>query len=158
MAIFNFYSRPLMKNLPVLPLVIAGALAFIVLSKKTAANLLNFAINSVTPTLNGINLIVTVNVLISNPSNQSFTINNISGSLLINGQVYGTVSNYSAVTLNPGSQTNYPVTITTSVLADGLALYNILNTSSSNGLTIGLSGTASVSGVTIPVTASYKLI
>lgn len=147
-----------MKNLPVVPLLIAASVAFVILSKKTAANLLNFTINSVNTALNGINLIVTVNVLISNPSNQSFTANNISGVLLINGVAYGSVSNYSPITVAPNSQTIYPVTITTSIIADGLALYNILSSNNGSGLNIGLTGTASVSGVVIPVNVNYKLL
>jgi LEA14-like dessication related protein len=143
-------------NVPVIILVSLGFYLITGYAKASAAQLLNFSIANAQVDLSGSNFYLTVNVVVQNPTGESFNVKSLSGSLTVNGNFLGTVSNFQPAVIAANSQAIYPLTIQIALIGAGLDLYQIINDGEKD-IVANISGTANANGFAIPVNVQAKI-
>lgn len=144
--------KPSHLILPIVGLVAAGLL----LMKKGAATL-GYYIQKVGISIDGFTPILRLDVGVQNPSNQSFTIRSIAGSVTVDGQPVGTVSMFETIVVAPVSQAIIPVYIRLSPLAIVSDLVSIITKGSGIPKTIVFNGYVNVNELVDDVQLTYKL-
>lgn len=98
-------------------LLVVGAIAFLgyeFLQLNTAGNTLQVVFQGVQ--VNG-PLNYTLNLIVQNVSNATLALNSLAADVTINGNDLGNVSNFTAITIQPNSQTPVNVTLQPSILS-----------------------------------------
>jgi LEA14-like dessication related protein len=145
---------------PLTAIALIGAGIF-VLSKIATANIasrLNFVLGGVSASLSGLTPVVTVNVVVQNPTSGSFTVNSLVGNISVNGTQIGNISMFVATVIPPNNQVQLPLTVILNpaqVLTD---LLNLLTGNSGNQVIVSLDGTANIDNIPIPVSIQYNVL
>jgi hypothetical protein len=147
-----------MKLLPTLALIAGGAF---VLSKMATANVasrLNFVLGGISTSFSGINPIVTVNLIVQNPTSGSFTVNSIVGNVLVNGALIGNISMFTPVQIPANGQVPLPLNILLNPVQVLTDVLNLLAGTAGSQVVVIVQGTANVDNLTIPIAIQYNLL
>lgn len=143
-------------KLPTVLLAIAAFVGIVAFAKKKAADLLNFNISGLDAHFDGYTPVITVNVAVQNPTNESFHVRAITGNLSANDYNIGTVTNFNSATIPPASQVIYPLDIHVSLFGIIADLWNAIK-GSGFSQKIKFDGIVNVDGVAIPLTINRKI-
>ena len=143
-----------MNPLLIVGLVTAGIYAFNKLQTAGTAGRLNYRIQKLDIDLQLLTCTIYVDIGIQNATSNEFVINSYSGTLYLNNQYLGTLSNFSATRIQANSETPYRVACMISTLAiPGQVLSLIQNYS---GINAKIAGTINVDNTAVPLTLEYK--
>lgn len=137
----------------------AAAVALIWFTKASAAKNLKFFIASVSAEMHGATPVIVLQVMIQNPTNESYTVSALVGNLSSStGYLIGNVSGFQPVPVAARSQQLYPVNVRVNLIGTALDIFNLI--SNGNGLTqvVSFDGAINVSGVVVPIELDYKLL
>lgn len=143
-------------KLPGIFLILGVFVAIVAFSKQKAVGLLNFNISGFDARFDGFTPVITVKVLVQNPTNESFNVRAITGYLSANNNDIGNVSNFTAVTVPPAAQVIYPLDIRVSLFGVIADLWNAIK-GSGFSQSIKFDGIANVDGVSVPVTITRQI-
>jgi len=136
----------------------AGAIiALTAFSKAKAAGTLNFYPEGVRSiTLDGITPIISLGLVIQNPSSSSFQVKSLVGNLSANGFIIGNVSTYQAVTVRANSQSVLVLNVRLSILG---IVGDIIKAFNGEGVQqiMTFKAWANVDNYSAPITISYKI-
>jgi hypothetical protein len=138
--------------------VAAGAIiALTAFSKAKAAGTLNFYPEGVRSlSFDGITPVISIGLVIQNPSSNSFQIKSLVGNLSANGFLIGNVSTYQPVTVRPNSQSVLVLNVRLSILG---VVTDIINAFQGNGVQqiMNFKAWANVDNYSAPITITYKI-
>ncbi len=147
-----------MKLLPTVG--IAAAVLFLLSKLSFAGNAsrLNYTISGMNLSYSGLNLVVLLNLVIQNPTNQTFNVAAIVANVTLNGQPVGNVAGFQPVNVLPTSQASVPLTVTVSDLALITTLVNIMNGTAGVSALLHLTGTVNANATNIPIDVQYQAL
>jgi hypothetical protein len=145
-----------MKRTKILLFSAIGIAAIWAWSQARAAGFLNTAAKSVSLAFDGLTPVLTLNLLIQNPSNSTFLVKAVSGNLYSKGELIGNVSNFTQITVGPASQVEYPLYIRLSLLG---VVTDIVKLFSGGGLQqqIEFKGVVNANDTTFPIDFKYVI-
>lgn len=135
----------------------AALVAWLVLAQKKALNLLNYIIQGVGLSWEGITPILNITLLIQNVSNENYTINSFVGNLYSGSTLIGNVSSFTPTQVLPSSQTLYNLKIRLSLIGVVSDLVALINQGSGIAQNLTLNGYVNASGIVAPVIITYKI-
>jgi hypothetical protein len=97
-----------------------------------------------------------VDIGVQNPTNDSLQLTSIAGQISVNGTGIGNVSDFTPTLIAANRQTPITLTYKPSLLGIGLTILNQVN--SGGGVQIGVSGSANVNGIQLPVNLNFQAI
>jgi LEA14-like dessication related protein len=147
-----------MPPLAIVALVGVGLYALSTFQKANAVQSMNLLITSVNPTFSGITPILDINILVQNPSDKSFVIHSMVGSVYVNDDYVANVSTFNQVTINPHAET--VITLKARLSLAGLLdeIIDIINGTSGLQAVIRFTGKVNIDDLTIPVDIDHKII
>lgn len=101
-----------MGGFEALLLIGAGVLIYTNTVTKAAGNLIFFPGNPTGITLDDLNPVITLQLVVQNTSNVDFTFNSLAGNVACDNTLIGNISNFRPVTVYNNSQSTIPLTIT----------------------------------------------
>lgn len=135
----------------------AGALAWwAVKTYRGAANLIFIPGNIGNIDLAGINPTITVDLIVQNTSNTSFTINSFAGTVTSDGQIIGNVSNFTPVFISANSQTAIPVRLTLFPISLVDHIINAIITRNYKKV-LSVDGSLNAEGIQVPLQLAYNI-
>lgn len=147
-----------MRPVTALALSFVGILIFHKLSKASTASRLNFIIQSVKISFQGLTPVIELLIGVQNPTNDFFTIKSLSGNVDVNGNAAGNVSMFTSTTISANSQTSLPLTIRLSIAEIADQIIEIIRGGAGVAAKIHLDGTINVDGTLLPLDLTYKII
>lgn len=138
-------------------LPVAGLLVIGLLLQKKAAAALHYFIKGVAISFEGITPVLRIDVMVQNPSNQSFTVRSIVGSLFADGSKIGDASLFQTVTIAPNSQSVLPVQVRLSPLAIVSDLVSLIMKGSGIPKTIVFNGYVNANEMVTDVNMTYSI-
>ena len=136
---------------------VAGLLVIGLLLQKKAAGALNFLIKNVAIAFEGITPVLRLDILVQNPSNQSFTFRSIVGGLYVDGSKVGDASMFQTITISPNSQQVLPVQVRLSALAIVSDLVSIITKGSGIPKSIRFSGYVNANEIVSAIDMTYQI-
>ena len=134
-------------------LAVAAYYAFVT---KKAIGMLSYYIKGVGLSFDSGPLLL-LNVMVQNPSNSQFIINDFVGSLSVDGQNIGSISSFTKLTVPPASQVTYPIIVRLNLIGVVSELVDLIQKQSGLSMQINFSGFVNASGITAPVNMNYKI-
>lgn len=154
MLILTFLvSFGIMKKILV-PLAIFFAAKWI-FGKKNLLNQLNFEIEQIDYEIHLLTTQLYITAILINPTNETLSITNISGTVSLNGTQIGTVNTAQRFTIAPDAKTLVIIKSTISNISTGTAIVTALKNKTG---TINFNGTVTTTGVTVPINYDYKIL
>lgn len=148
-----------MRKTAVVLLVGAGLLAWSFLSKANVINALKILIQRIKVEFSGLSPVITLVVLVQNPTSDKFTVYSLAGDVFVNNNYIGNVSMFTKTEIIGNSQTEIPLTIKLSIVSMISNIVDIVTgKSAGGGGVVGLSGTINIDNASIPVNIAYKII
>ena len=150
-----------MKPIQVVGVTAAGLFILNMLSRKAAAGTLNIYQGAVKGiSWEGLTPVITVGIIVSNTSNQTFNINSLAGSMttITNGKNYviGSASSFTRQSILPNSQTTVWIDVKLSIIGVVADIFNIIQYGNyEQALTFN--GYVNVDGLQVPVNFNYKV-
>lgn len=138
-------------------LPVAGLLAIGLLLQKKAAAALHYFIKGVAISFEGITPVLRIDIMVQNPSNQSFTVRSIVGSLFVDGDKVGDASMFQTVTIAPNSQAVMPVQVRLSPLAIVSDLVSLITKGSGIPKTLTFNGYVNANEIVNDVNMTYSI-
>jgi LEA14-like dessication related protein len=129
------------------------------ISKGYGASRLGYYIAKIAPRFNDFALTLDFHIGVQNPTNESFTIQSLSGELFTNGKPIGNISSFTLTEIKPNAQTIFIASVRLPLLSLGAELWNALQggvTSISQKLKIV--GTVNVDNIPVPVQMEYTIL
>jgi hypothetical protein len=136
---------------------IAGGAALLWYLANKATTLANLQFTAKSVSFQGSGLQLTVGIL--NPTNGELTINSIVGNVLVNGQPFGTITNFTQTVVAANAETDIILNISPNVLSLASDLINELSTggpAAPSSVSIIAQGTANVNGSPLPVNLNLQ--
>lgn len=131
----------------------AGIIVLNKLQTGSAASNLKYVFDKIDVKFMVLNIQISVDIKVQNPSSSSFIIKSFAGDLFVNDYYIGNVSNFTATEIQGNSETIYRVAIQVSTLALPGAILSILQ--NFTGITAKLSGTINVDNLAVPINLRY---
>jgi hypothetical protein len=147
-----------MKLIPAIGLAAAGLYVLSKLSFAANASRLNYSLAGMTMTMNGINPVIAMYLIAQNPTNETFQVNAITGTVLLNGTIIGNLAGFVPVTVNPTNQASIPLTVTLSGLSLISYVVGVLNGTAGTQAILRLTGTVNANGTLLPVDVQYQAL
>jgi len=153
-----------MKLLSTIGLALAGFYLLSKLSFAGNASRLNYTVSGMSLGMNGLNLVVSINLVVQNPTNQIFNVAAIVANVgLISGtpsqeQLLGNVAGFMPVTIPATSQANVPLTVTISGLSLISDIVNIFNGSAGVTAQLHITGTVNANSTLLPIDVKYQAL
>src|SRR5574337_399054 len=139
-------------------LIPAGLLiAWLVFAQRRAINLLNYLIEGVSLSFDGITPVLNLEIEVQNVSNENYTINSFVGALYSGQTLIGNVSTFTPVKILPSSQTKMTLQIRLSLISVVSDLVNLIRQGSGIAQTLTLNGYINASGIVAPIMITYKV-
>ncbi len=138
-------------------LPLAGLLALGLLLLKKAAGSLNYFIRGVAIAFEGITPVLRLDIVVQNPSNQTFVVRSITGDVSVDSSVVGNASMFQTVTIAGNAQAVLPVQVRLSPLAIVSDLVSIITKGSGIPKTIVFKGYVNANEVVNDIDLTYKI-
>lgn len=138
--------------------IIAAAALFLTAKAGYAATRLQMYINKIGFKLDGISPVVLIDVMVQNPTGNSFDISAFSGQAFLNGSLLGTVSYFNKITVAQLSETKLTLPVKVSLIGAGALLIDILNGKTKVAAKVQVIGTVNVNYVPVPVNIAQNII
>jgi LEA14-like dessication related protein len=146
-----------MNPLIVIALIAGGGWLLNTFLTAGTAESLNYLIEDVSFSITGIiHLETVITIGIQNPSSHSLTINSMVGTVYVNGDYLGNVSNFTQTTVLQNAQTSYSIHFVSDVFNLSTELLNIIQ--NYHGLTLRLVGDININGSLVPLDLTYKVL
>lgn len=141
-------------------LIIGGGLALLYWynSKRNAADKLRFAIRDIQPNFTNGYPSVNVNIMATNPTNETISVNSVQGQLKMNGLIVGDVVS-NLMEQIPAMQ-NVVIPVQVKIYTAGLfdAVKGFIKNINAPQTNFDFNGTVNFSGINFPVNLQYNLI
>jgi hypothetical protein len=147
-----------MKLLPALGLGVAAVYVLSKLSFAGNASRLNYTISGISLGMSGLNPVISLNLVIQNPTNQIFNVAAIVANVSLNGEAIGNVAGFTPVSIPAASQANVPLTVTVSGLSLISDVVGILNGSSGVSALLHVTGTVNANSTLLPIDVQYQAV
>ena len=134
------------------------------ISKKLAADKLNYFVQKVNIRFSGFTPIIDVILAIQNPTGTSINIGSIVGDLYINSNYVANISGFQLTQIKPAAATLFPLSARLSIsglYGEAKDIINAITTGNTNVLmqqTLKFKGNVYAEGVTMPLEFSYKVL
>ena len=146
-----------MKTLPIVLLTVGGLVLLDKLSYFGAASRLHYTLASINPVYNGAQPILQLVIGIQNPTSQTFTVQAITGDVLLNGTYVGSVQAFQQTIIAHLAQTSLPVSVALSLSGLVSDIISLFTGSAGQSIAAEFQGTVNVDGNIIPLTLKYTL-
>ena len=140
----------------ILPLLIAGAAAFLLLRRSSFAKNLIYIFRGVKLRGKWLSPKIEVTIGVQNPSNQKAEFKSMTAVMQWNDKDFANISTFKAVTIAPNSETNLVLIAEPSVLGLYQSIRDLIKTGLKNGK-ITIVGTANVDNVQVPISISKNV-
>lgn len=138
-------------------LVLGGVIGLYFFNQARAAGALVLFPGNITGLqFDGATPVVTVTLLVQNPTNTSFVFRSFAASAYSNDTLVGNVSNFTPVAVGPNSEGIMPLTIRLLLITAANDVISIIQTKHVKR-TLKLEGTINANGVPVPVTLNYEM-
>jgi len=126
--------------------------------KTSVVNRVNFLIDAVRPSYEGLNPVLTFDIKAQNPTNDTFTIKSLTGNVSVNGQYAGNISSFQETIITANSESR--LTLKAKMSAGGLSeqIVNLIQGRVPSQVLIRIQGTANVDTLLFPVDLTYKIV
>jgi hypothetical protein len=143
-----------MKPLPLLLLVGAGVFGVWAWTRQSEAAKLQYVIKKVSTDNSSLSILV----LVSNNSSKKFTQTNLTGNILLNGNILSSISDSDPVDIEPNTVTPIAWQLQPDLSASDSDARKLLSGSAGVSQEIRLKGNVSISGTTLPIDLLYKTV
>jgi LEA14-like dessication related protein len=147
-----------MPKLGVALIVGAGLILWSFISKSNVINSLRILINRIHVEFSGLSPVITLYIVVQNPTNDTFTIYSLAGDVYVNGNFVGNVSNFTKFTVERNSQLEVPIVLKLSIVSLISQVVDIVTGKSAAGGTVQLRGNINLDNQQFPVDIAYKII
>jgi len=147
-----------MKLLPTVGLAVAALYVLSKLSFAGNASRLNYSISGMGLSMNGLNPVISMNLVVQNPTNQIFNVAAIVANVALNNEPIGNVAGFTPVTIAAASQANVPLTVTISGLSLISDVVNILNGTAGVSALLHITGTVNANATLLPIDVQYQAL
>ena len=146
------------NNKKYLLLLAAAGAGYWLWSQAKSISALNYVISGVQLGWSGITPLINLTLAVQNVSNQSYILNSFVGTVSVNGNNIGNVSNFTPTAIPATSQTPYTLNIALSLVGAVSDLINLITNKTGAQQDIVLSGYVNASGIVTAVTLNYTVI
>lgn len=146
-----------MKLLPTVLLTAGGLFLLSKVSYFGAASRLSYSLASVNPVYNGAQPILQLVISVKNPTNQQFTVQALTGDVVLNGTYVGSVSGFTQTVILPLAQSQLPVSVALSLTGLVSDIISLFTGSAGQPIVAQFQGTINVDGNVLPLTLKYTL-
>jgi len=150
-----------LKAIPALLLVAGGAFLLTKAAKAGVATRLNMFIGKIDIACSGFLCtapIVTLNLIVQNPTETQLTIRSLSAKFFVNQQYVGDVFFFNNLPLVPMAETPFPVEARISAASVLSQVVAIIKGEQGIAAEMRMTGTCNVEGVNVPVDLQYKIV
>lgn len=147
-----------MKLLPTIGLAAAALYVLSKLSFAGNAARLNYTVSGMGLSMSGLNPVMSINLVVQNPTNQIFNVAALVANVSLNGQPIGNVAGFQPVSIPATSQANVPLTVTISGLSLVSDVVNILNGSAGVTALLHITGTVNANSTLLPIDVQYQAL
>ena len=137
---------------------VAGLYILSKLSFAGNASRLNYTISGMGLSMSGINPVMSINLVVQNPTTEVFNVTAIVANAALNGEPLGNVAGFTPVSIAATSQANVPLTITISGLSLISDVVNILNGTAGVSALLHITGTVNANGTLLPIDVQYQAL
>lgn len=141
------------------PIIIAtgAAIAIMAMVKSKSAQSLNYIFQGIRAAWQGSAPVLSLQIGVQNPTNQSFLIKSIVGSLYSAGTPIGNVSSFTPVNIAANNVTTIPVNIRLSLIGIATDLFNLIKNGNGQAHEIEFSGYVNADNISVPLKLTYKV-
>lgn len=126
--------------------------------KTSVVNRVNFIIDAVRTSFEGLNPVLSIDIKAQNPTNETFTVKSLIGNVSVNGQFAGNVSSFTEAIIAANSESNLNLKVRLGIGTLSEQLVNLIMGRLPGQVVIRVQGTANVDTLLFPVDLSYKII
>jgi LEA14-like dessication related protein len=123
-----------------------------------AVSRFSFALSKIDVSYAGLVPILTLSILVRNPTPTTVRVNRIEGDIYVNGEYVAQVSNYKGISIAAQGETIYPIDVELLVNAIVRELMDVLRGALSKPIYIRFDGTAVIEDISIPIDVTHKLL
>lgn len=149
-------KRRILNKPTIVGLVFLAGIGLYFYNQNRSAGFLEYIVKRVQLNWSGLSPILTVNIGIQNPSNTSFVVSGLAGTLYANGEPISNVSSFAEVSIPAKTEAVYPLDCRLSLI--GVAS-DIVKIFSGGGIaqTLKFDGTVNANGVALPITLNFTI-